>query len=177
MYDSFIVIKQINDIFDNDKKIQDYITFKNKVLPHNSLSKLIKDIEKDFDIELCKKWDKMTADNIFFNRDIYVDLDAAENKWIDTKNHIMHWKETFESIIKIDNSVHLHRTEKSGVFLRATAKRCGEITKYIDEAKKNDKYKTMNPPPWGYVNLLNVNIEIKYSLRKITNKPRNKDIL
>ena len=27
------------------------------------------------------------------------------------------------------------------------------------------------------VNLLNVNIEIKYSLRKITNKPRNKDIL
>lgn len=156
LYDSFIIINQINDIFDNDKKIQDYITFKNKVLPHNSLSKLIKDIEKDFNIEHCKKWDKMAADNIFFNRDIYIDLDKAEDKWINTKNDIMHWKETFESIIKVENSVHLHRTEKSGVFLRATAKRCGEVTKYIDEAKKSDKYQTMNPPPWGYVNLLNV---------------------
>lgn len=157
LYDSFIVIKEINLIFENDKKIQEYITFKNKVLPTNALSKLIQHIEKNFNIPLCKKWDKMEADNIFFNRNIYKDLDLTEDKWNSTKNEITHWKETLESIIKVDNSVHLHQTEKSkDVFLRATSKRCGIVTKYIDDAKKKDKYKDMCPPPWGYVNLLNV---------------------
>uniref|UniRef100_A0A6C0IQV5 DNA mismatch repair proteins mutS family domain-containing protein n=1 Tax=viral metagenome TaxID=1070528 RepID=A0A6C0IQV5_9ZZZZ len=130
-YDSLCIIKEINDFFDNDKQIQEYIVFKNKKLSHDDISKLISLIEKTFNIDVCKKSEKIDPEKIFFNRGIYKDLDKEQNKWIDTNEELKRWKNTFEAILKIDNSVHIHQTEKSGMFLKASSKRCDIIVKRI----------------------------------------------
>ncbi|RZD41852.1 MAG: hypothetical protein CXT73_04220 [Methanobacteriota archaeon] len=154
LYYSFVIIKEIYTTFvADDEKLKEYLIFKNKKLCYDDLNKLIDLLDKTFKIDVCADSDKIEPEKIFFKRDVHKDLDKEEDKWNEINDNLNKWKTKLESIIKVDNSVHLHKTEKSGVYLKATANRCKAITKYRDSDAQTDPYGE------GNIELLSLKVE------------------
>ena len=77
---------------------------------------------------------KKIIEESFFNRELHQDLDQEEDNWITINKNIQQYKNIFENIIGKEDSIQLHKTDKSGVFLRTTQTR----------AKNNGKFKKCN---------------------------------
>jgi DNA mismatch repair protein MutS len=138
LWQSFQCIKHINKIIHSDKKLKSYIIFKNEKLCSHDLENLINLLEKKFNIEVCAKVSKIDPEEIIFNRDVYSDLDNEQDKWNEVNEKLNTYKCTMEHIIGKENTVELHKTEKSGVFFRATSARAKKIMDNKDNSPESN---------------------------------------
>ena len=94
-------------------------------------------MKKTFKIDICKN--KKIIEESFFNRDLYEDLDQEEDNWNNINKNIQHYKDIFENILEKEDSIQLHKTDKSGVFKNHTNK-----SKKIMDSLKNINDNTIN---------------------------------
>ena len=134
LYTSLLVINELNDMVLSDSTFEEYIVSKNKSVPTKELAYLIKLLKTTFKIDVCKRTIKIKEESLY-NRDIYEEVDYEEDKWNQINNDLKEYKNNIEKVIGKDGSIHLHKTDKSGVFLRTTASRA---KKFMDNVVKGD---------------------------------------
>ena len=137
LYNSLIIIQNINNVLLKDNKFNNYFEFKIKNLPTQELNTNIYILKKKFKINVCKKTKKIIEES-FFNRELYQDLDQEEDNWITINKNIQQYKNIFENIIGKEDSIQLHKTDKSGVFLRTTQTRAKKIMENLKKCNVND---------------------------------------
>ena len=101
---------------------------------YQRISYLIKLLKTTFKIDVCKRTIKIKEESLY-NRDVYEEVDYEEDKWNQINNDLKEYKNNIEKVIGKEGSIHLHKTDKSGVFLRTTASRA---KKFMDNVVKGD---------------------------------------
>ena len=134
LYTSLLVINELNDMVLSDSTFEQYIVSKNKSIPTKELTYLIKLLKTTFKIDVCKRTIKIKEESLY-NRNVYEEVDYEEDKWNQINNNLKEYKNNIELVIGKEGSIHLHKTDKSGVFLRTTASRA---KKFMDNVVKGD---------------------------------------
>ena len=57
---------------------------------------------------------KITEESLY-NRDVYLDVDAEEDKWNQINSNLKKYKKEIEKVIGKEGSIHLHKTDKISV--------------------------------------------------------------
>ena len=153
----------IYDNFNTLKKIYTDIKFFEKNDLYNYLQDCVNDtdissdcseitdlIEKTIDVDVAKRINNLTTDDNFINKGVNSELDTAVETYLQSQDELecirQHLNDTInkgESTKKHNPKlVKIHETEKMGLSIVATKKRCVVLKTYIDKNKdsmhKND---------------------------------------
>ncbi len=145
--DNLYCILNINETLKKDDIIQDYIS--NNIGQNIELSckKLINVLETNLNKNICATLDNNKFEINFFNAGVHQLLDKTDLEFQNIKKELDNTIKMFSSIIqrrdsKAKDPIKLHRTEKSGMYLYATNKRCKILETGIENECK-DKFKNI----------------------------------
>ena len=140
--DNLHCILELNKILKEDKIIQKYI---NENIDENiemTCKKLIDVLERNLNKEICETLSNNKFEINFFKSGINILLDKTYKDFKDVEEELNNIITSFSKIIqdrdsKAKDPIKLHRTEKSGMYLYATNKRCKILETGLVE--KNEK--------------------------------------
>ena len=132
-------ILNVNDLVKKDKKIKKYINDNISENIEITCKKLLDVLEKNLNMKVCETLVSNKFEINFFNRNVNNLLDKTSDEFDSVKTNLDGVIKEFGEIItgrdsKAKDPIKLHKTEKSGLYLYATNKRCK-----ILETALNDK--------------------------------------
>lgn len=108
----------------------------------SSCSEIIKLVETTINIDIAKRINSLTTDENFINKGINPELDTAVETYMQSQDELECIREYLNKLINIGEStkkdnpklVKIHETEKMGLSIVATKKRCVTLKTSIDKA-------------------------------------------
>ena len=143
------LILTIDDMLKKDKKIQKYI--KENISENIKLTcqKILDVLTKYLNKEICERLTNNKFEINFFNTNVNNLLDKTDNDFKKVKTKLQNVIDKFTNIIqsrdsKAKDPIKTHKTEKSGMYLYATNKRCKILeTYFINSSNENKEYSTI----------------------------------
>jgi len=136
--DNLHCILELNKILKEDKIINKYINENIDENIETTCKKLIDVLERNLNKEICETLSNNKFEINFFKSGINILLDKTYKEFQDIEEELNNIITSFSKIIqdrdsKAKDPIKLHRTEKSGMYLYATNKRCKILETAIDK--------------------------------------------
>ena len=147
-YNNLSIIESIKKILENDDTFAKYIDSKCNIekLSH-SIKQLQTFFETHLNFSLCNDLQEVESETNFFKRGLFSSLDKYEKQYIESnqeldiiRKELIEIGKTIKGVttkksIESDTVIVIHKTEKSGVFLKITSARSTKMKSYFKNLK------------------------------------------
>jgi DNA mismatch repair protein MutS len=152
MYSTFITSQEIMNNMNSFSEINTFYEF--GIIEKKKTEQIIKEnisfIEHHFNITILQDKSCNVFERNIFNRGIHPDIDIAEQKYIESIQKLQTIQKYFSECIqkserktKNNDFCKLHRTEKSGFFLKMTDSRAKKLLKELEKQSKQSSHTTL----------------------------------